>query len=155
MKKIQLNYKKYPHLIALVDDCMFTRASKHKWYVLDSNRTGKLFYAIARINGKTVLLHRFLFGNSTFDHINGNGLDCRSENLRPCSRKENARNRVFLNNKTGFTGVYKVGKRFQASIRIDGRNKSLGYYATAKAASTVRDEKAREFFGDFYSERGR
>lgn len=156
MRQIELNSKKYPGLVALVDDNDYEQAMEFKWNILDSNKNGKLLYATrGSDHGNPQLLHAFLMGYG-IDHINGNGLDCRRENLRPATRKDQARNRRFNSNKTGFMGVYLVSpdrpKPYQASLRIDGRNKSLGYYATPEEASTVREAKARELFGAFYRE---
>lgn len=156
MKKIELRCKKHPHLFALVDDEDFERVNKIKWYALDSNKNGKLFYAINNSTGKTILLHRFILGfpdPGTVDHTNGNGLDCRKNNLRIASRSENARNRKFTKNKTGFIGVYKNKHRFQASVRINGKNKSIGYFSTAKNAAKAREKFVKKLFGDFYADR--
>ena len=42
-------------------------------------------------------------------------------------------------NSTGYTGMYKIGKRFYAQIRIDRKQKSLGGYDTAKEAALAFD----------------
>ena len=42
-------------------------------------------------------------------------------------------------NTTGYTGVSKNRKRFQAKIRIDGNRKSLGTYDTPKEAALAYD----------------
>lgn len=151
MMKIKLQHPtRFSQQYALVNAEDFDRVSKHRWYLLDSNKKGKLFYAISRIEGKTTLLHRFILGGQTWDHANGNGLDCRRENLRECTRQQNNFNRKFTKNKTGFHGVYKIRERFQASIRINGRNKSLGYFATAEEAAEARETGAKKLFGKFH-----
>lgn len=158
MKKIYLKNKKRPDLFAVVDDGDFEKVAKHKWCVLDSNKNGKLFYAIAIINKKTKLMHRFLLdlkkSSDRIDHINGNGLDCRRANMRPANRSQQAMNRRFTKNKTGFMGVYKIYrpgiKQYQSSIRINGRNKSLGYFSDPKEASEAREKAAERVFGEFY-----
>jgi hypothetical protein len=47
--------------------------------------------------------------------------------------------RIQSNNTTGYTGVYKRGKRFQVQIQIDRKLKSLGMYATPKEAALAFD----------------
>ena len=42
-------------------------------------------------------------------------------------------------NTTGYTGVYKNGKRFQARITIDRKTKALGTYDTPKEAALAYD----------------
>ena len=55
---------------------------------------------------------------------------------RPMSSKKRKRRST---GNSGFRGVYKVGKRFYASIRIDRKQKYLGAYQTAKEAALVYD----------------
>ena len=153
MREINLRSKKYPDKALIIDEEDYEKVNQFKWYLLDSNKNGTTFYAISSINGKTVLLHKFLVGPG-IDHVNGNGLDCRKENLRPANRQQQAMNRRFKKNKTGHMGVYFTNlskiKPYQASIRLNGKNRSLGYYSTPEEASLVREQKAQEWFGTFY-----
>ena len=89
MKRILLNtikrnspdYKKY---YALVDDEDYGRVSQYNWHVWESKQ-GTL-YAITNIKVKlrykSLKMHKFLTGFKQTDHINGDGLDNRLENLR-------------------------------------------------------------------------
>ena len=43
-------------------------------------------------------------------------------------------------NTTGYTGVTKKGKKFQAQIRIDGENTHLGYFIKPRDAAMAYDE---------------
>jgi hypothetical protein len=47
--------------------------------------------------------------------------------------------KIHANNTTGYTGVIKNGKKFQALIRIDGKRKYLGTYTVLKEAALAYD----------------
>jgi hypothetical protein len=75
------------------------------------------------------------------DHISGNTLDNRDENLREATKRQNAVNRrLKTTNTSGFTGVSwnKQNKMWSAQICIGGRQKSLGYFTTKEEAVATR-----------------
>jgi len=85
--------------------------------------------------------------NKEMDHIDGNRLNDRPDNLRLVSPALNARNhKMHKDNTTGYTGVYYMPVRekvnlkpfYQASVKVKGNNKHLGCFATAKQASIAR-----------------
>jgi hypothetical protein len=47
--------------------------------------------------------------------------------------------RLASTNTTGYNGVSKKGERFYAQIKVDGKHKSLGGYATAKETALAVD----------------
>jgi hypothetical protein len=53
--------------------------------------------------------------------------------------KKYTNKKIHANNTTGYTGVIKNGKKFQALIRIDGKRKYLGTYAVLKEAALAYD----------------
>lgn len=103
----------------LVDDEDYDDLVLTKWNVKKYPRST---YAVANVlpkdhpEGKktTITMHRYIMRDSIsspsdfIDHINGDGLDNRKENLRIVDRVVNGQNRqhVSVNNKTGITGVY-------------------------------------------------
>lgn len=79
--------------------------------------------------------------NEQMDHISGNRLDDRPENLRLVSAALNARNhKMHSDNTTGYTGVYLTvqGMPYTASVKVNGTNKHLGTFSSAKNAAEAR-----------------
>lgn len=105
-------------------------------------------YKQVMFNGKRYLIHRLvwsLFSNSDnpeeIDHINGNRLDNRIENLRACSRKHNLQNQRFpsKHNSVGVLGVSfcKDKKKYRAQIAVDGKDIRLGYFEDINSAKNA------------------
>ena len=75
------------------------------------------------------------------DHIDGNGLNNRIQNLRDVTHSENQRNkRLQSRNKSGHSGVtwYKPTQKWQAFISVDGKQKHLGHFGTVEEAAAAR-----------------
>ena len=151
-KQIPLSQGKF----AIVDDDVYEWASKYKWCAMRGNST---FYALRgvgkRPNHKKVYLHRDIMDAQIgvqVDHINGDGLDNRRENLRLASNMENQRNRrLNANNTSGFKGVYwQVDKgKWRARIEVDGNAIHLGYFDSKEDAALAYDASAIKNFGEF------
>lgn len=105
--------------------------------------------------GEKVQMHALVMPtNGWTDHINGNCLDNRRANLRPCTASQNAANtRVRRRNKLGIKGVdFKADCRFRpyrAQIMKDGKKILIGMFADAETASAAYQAKAKELFGEF------
>lgn len=73
---------------------------------------------------ETIYLHRFVMGltkgdGKIVDHINGDRLDCRNENLRLVTKAENAQNRTRAVGALKFRGVSKrENGRYRISVQI-------------------------------------
>jgi len=112
-------------------------------------------YVFITIDGEHELLSRLVLDadkNTLVDHINGNPLDCRRDNLRLADACENAFNTALVSNNTsGYKGVYfhKASGRFHASIRAYGVRIFLGYYDDIEEAAGAYDRAARFFHGEF------
>lgn len=86
------------------------------------------------------------------DHINGNGLDNRRENLRLATRSQNSINRgKQSNNKSGYKGVSwnKRDKRWTAQITINKHIINLGGFDTPEQAYEAYKEAAKQYHGTF------
>lgn len=124
-------------------------------------------YAFIKLNGKAVLLHRYIMGaidnkEMDVDHINGNSLDNRSINLRVCTGVENAKNRLrSVSNKSGYKGVSRYIKRWEnkhgkmekitytPKIQSDFTRINLGYYSTPEEAAYIYDQFALQLHGEY------
>lgn len=85
------------------------------------------------------------------DHIDGNSIDDRFDNLRLATRMQNCANmrRRRTTRLKLPRGVQKNGKGFQAVIKINGVNHFLGTYKTAEEAAMVRNRFATDNLGEF------
>lgn len=86
------------------------------------------------------------------DHINGDGLDNRRENLRVCTHAENTRNKRMLSaNTTGLKGVswHKKDKKFRAQIGFDGQKVHLGNFDDPHLAHEMYCLAADMLHGEF------
>ncbi len=120
-------------------------------------------YLTVKYDKKCRMLHRVIwdYHNDTgcegylVDHINGNPLDNRIENLRLCDYSHNAANsRRHTDNSVGFKGVHlhKDG-RYRATLCSNGVRRHLGLFKTAEDAHAAYIRAAELSFGDF-SNRG-
>ncbi|HWG89553.1 MAG TPA: HNH endonuclease [Candidatus Thermoplasmatota archaeon] len=145
---------------ALVSTADLDQLAGYHWY---STKMGEKTYAVAPMHlpdGRVVLfaMHRFLVQPSPglmVDHINGDGLDNRRENLRVVTHAENMRNRKRpRNNKSGYKGVmYLPDPRshvspWKAKITYNKKIYYLGTYATAEEAARAYDRAARDLHGE-------
>ena len=75
------------------------------------------------------------------DHINGNTLDNRIENLRSATNQENGKNRAIgTNNTSGAIGVYwSIDKsKWLVKINKNGKRKHIGYFKNKDDAISAR-----------------
>lgn len=111
------------------------------------------------LHQKMNIIDRFMNGiddDMDIDHINGNGLDNRLENLRLVSRQENAKNRKITKNiKHGVFGISfcKPLNKWRAMIKNNNVLEHIGYFDTKDDAVEARKSKEKEY--GFHSNHGR
>lgn len=152
-----------PNTYVFVDDCVIGRDFKGNCFYLDRidydlvvpyqwylNHDG---YVVARINKKTVTMHRFLMGDNedTIDHINAVKHDNRRFNLRGATSSENAANRSGSYVGKPVIGVYKHKNydKYEALIIKNNERKPLGFYETYEEAVKARLQGEVIYFGEF------
>lgn len=122
----------------------------YKWH-LDSAGYARRNVQIAKrayaIHVHRVILERVIGrplqrGEQT-DHINGNPLDNRRDNLRVASPAQNSQNRkVPTVNRSGYKGVCYQDGKWQAILKANGRSYYLGRFATPEAAHEAYERAA-------------
>lgn len=149
MKRIKLTQGKF----AIVDDKDFEYLNQFKWF---AQKDGYTWYALRRgKQRKIVRMHRLLTGISkgkSIDHINGNGLDNRRENLRICTQQQNICNsRKRKNTSSKYKGVswYARGHKWAAYIQTKNKQKHLGYFDKAIEAALAYNTAAKKLHGQF------
>lgn len=138
---------------AMVDAADYGRLSAIKWHAHECRGT---FYA-ANGGGKQgrVFMHRLVCDapkGLQVDHINGNSLDNRRANLRPCVDQQNRWNRgARANSASGIKGVMLCRRtgRWAAAITANGKRHYLGSYADQADAARAYDAAALHLHGAF------
>jgi hypothetical protein len=142
---------------AIVDLEDFDRLSQWHW-LAQWDETTKTFYAkrFVRMEGgkrRAIRMHSEILyceAGKIPDHIDGNGLNNRRDNLRKSTPAQNSSNRTKnVNNTSGFKGVYRFGRDWAASIGVKRRRIFLGYFKSSKQAAQAYDEAAKKYHGEF------
>ena len=140
MREIPLSQGK----VATVDDDDFAYLSRFSWHTAANKKT---FYAQRKPSaplgetGPIIKMHRVIMAappGLEIDHINGNGLDNRKENLRIVTTRENSQNR-HIQKTSLYPGVYWDSERgiWRARIRVGQGRIHLGRFKTEIAAANA------------------
>lgn len=143
-------------MVSLIDEGDAETLGRYKWHA-STSKASRTIYAKARITHKQVgtFMHRVILCYPLFcvDHINGNGLDNRRQNLRFCTIQQNSVNikpRSF--EKTSrYRGVYfnKASKKWHAEIRHNMKLFRVGVFSDEVSAAIAWDAEALKRRGSF------
>lgn len=105
-------------------------------------------YAQVKVNGRMLYAHRIIYAlmhsempEGEIDHIDGDPLNNRIENLRDVSGSENQHNsKKRKDNSSGFTGVSWANhaQKWRTEIWVDNRKIHLGYFEDFEEAVQAR-----------------
>jgi hypothetical protein len=135
--------------VALIDDEDYDKIKDYKWYAC---RRRSVFVAQT---WDSKFMHRIIMdakSGEMVDHINGDPLDNRRQNLRLVTNKQNLQNSCKWTKGTSqYKGVSWQSTRHKwlAQIMVDGKVKFLGYHETELEAAKAYNEGAVKYFGEY------
>jgi hypothetical protein len=139
----------------LIDDDVYEKICLDSWFIT-KNRNGRTGYAAKSIwttgGNKRVYLHRLIAeadDGSVVDHINGNTLDNRRENLRVVDASINEQNKKPYG-ESDLKGVHfnKYAGKWQSKITKDGKQRHLGYFESKEDAARMYNFWALDLYGE-------
>ena len=133
---------------ALVDEDLADEMGRYAW----SGGGSKCQYAATSFGRRSVYLHQMVLPGHRVDHKNGNTLDCRRENLRPATQRQNNGNIRSRAKLSPYKGIAKNGENgWAARIRCPDTGKRLhvGQFHTPEEAARAYDDAARRIHGEF------
>lgn len=92
---------------------------------------------IVYLNHRLIWLMHYGYLPEQIDHINGNRMDNRIENLRPATKQQNQHNaKRRVDNRSGVKGVswLKDSRKWRADIQINGKRHCLGRFDSIENA---------------------
>lgn len=159
---LKIHSEKFGDFNIAIDNDDVDRVKQHHWGISQAKSSVCeyfTFYVYTNTKEyKSYFLHRFLTNcpkGMVVDHKDGDTMNNRKGNLRICAYIENSMNRKMQkNNKSGRTGVFYLQddayiNKWLASITIERKVVSLGYYYTYEEAAAVREEAEKKYFGEF------
>jgi hypothetical protein len=150
MKEIPLTKGKF----AIVDDEDFERLCNYKWVISD----GYAVTSFRNENGEykqNLRMHRMILDvqeGKVIDHINGDRIDNRKENLRIATQKQNSWNSKKKDSEKAtskYKGVSVSSGKFIVKIKHDGKKEHVGTFNDEIAAANAYNYYAVKYFGEY------
>lgn len=101
------------------------------------------------------LIWKLMTGEDPSREIDHKDRDCannRWSNLRAATTREQSYNRLRVDNSTGHRGVAVHGRKWRATIMLDGIVWSSSYFDTPAEASAAYEVAAKRLHGEFYQQ---
>lgn len=138
--------KGYSTVVDLADELKLNTLGR-SWFAVEGPNTvyAASDFMVGKKKKKRIYLHRWILGapeHMEVDHIDGNGLNNRRDNLRLVTHTQNMLNwHGETVSKSGYRGVRKVkaGTGWSAYAKGNRNQISLGTYETAVLAACARD----------------
>jgi hypothetical protein len=149
MKKIKLTQGKVATIDNIDFDLTQNKWQYHRGYAIRHNsKDHRLIDRMHRI----ILIRKL--GHARFkyaDHINGNKLDNRRDNLRPATVFQNQHNRKKQTNVSGYKGVIwnKKLRRWQVMIQVKNKRIHLGLFDKKLDAAKAYNDAAKKYHKEF------
>jgi hypothetical protein len=141
---------------AIIDASDAGMICQFNWRIQSAGPNHKYAGRSVKLNGHQtiILMHRFICQASPgdyIDHVNGNRLDNRRDNIRICTQSENLCNRAKQsNNRSGYKGVYLHAPGvWRSRIQFRGNLTDLGLFNDPEAAHQAYVAAARRLHGEF------
>lgn len=146
---------------AIVDEEDFEWPSERGWFATNCGYAASAGERIKGWRAPRKLMHREILKRHKgwtyldgyyVDHINGDRLDNRKENLRRCTNQQNQWNtKNHKRNTSGFKGVSwnRVDKKWQVYLRTKEKVHFCGQFTDKIEAAKAYDKKAKEIHGEF------
>jgi len=138
---------------AIIDLDDVDKVKNYNWHAQKIRNT---YYAVRIENKKHVYLHHIVIPKKLHyqtDHEDRNGLNCRKNNLRYCTHRQNILNQAkhVENTSSKFKGVCwsKWHKKWMAKIEVKRQQIYLGFYNSEVEAAKIYDQAVLKHFGDF------
>jgi len=156
-----IKYKDYAEVVLYNEECIEVARTKidlediekikmYKWYRDDK---GYAYNGTKNRKMHRVLLDLVKYRDSKIkvDHISGDPLDNRKENLRKCTHAQNLKNRTFEEGSKRFNGISlnKKSKTWETYIGVDNERIRLGFHKKMIKAIAIRLEAECKYYGEY------
>ena len=153
-----ITQEKLKELVDYVDGKLIAKTNSKVRKVGDalSSLTDK-GYLRSSVSGKSYRVHRLVFlyhhgyMPNQVDHIDGNRMNNRIENLREATSSQNNQNRKATS-LSGIKGVFwhKQSRKWVASICVNRKSVHLGSFLSIEEAALVANKARQSAHGEFY-----
>ena len=138
----------------MIDDEDYDFLSKYSWHCTFQGYVARR-HTYTKGKSRIILMHRIIMNcpdEYLIDHKDKNPLNNQKYNLRICTKSQNAMNsKIARNNTSGFRGVKwsEHSQKWQASIRVMGKDIYLGLFKNKKEGALVYNQAAIKYFGEY------